>query len=236
MRLASAARSRVSRDPVLGQLPQLALRAGRNETGLQEPMLHQVADPHGILDIGLAPRDRLHVRGVHHKDRDPRGLEEIVQRLPIDPGALHRDVRHLLLQQPVHQRQQFWSRRAIRPGLASFRYRHVYRDRLLVDITPRAPFVEDLHTHRCRAPLRRLVATRHWGTLPRVLTRRWRQCVVLRVARVRLTCGLSAPERFRPLCRRRAGFLLECLRFSCCVVPDATCGAHLKAIRTGPIV
>ena len=45
------------------------------------------------------------------------------------------------------------------------------------------------------------------------------KCVVLRVTRVRLLNGLAAPERIRPLSRRRVAFLRHCARFSCCVVP-----------------
>jgi hypothetical protein len=55
----------------------------------------QVADPLGVPHVGLAAGDRLDVVGVAD-DQLEVALEDRVDRLPVDPGALHCDVRHAL--------------------------------------------------------------------------------------------------------------------------------------------
>ena len=81
--------------PVAGQFPQLPLGPVRDETGLQKAVAQQVGNPFGILHVGLAPRHGLHVAGVDHHHGELL-LQEIVDRFPVDPGALHRHLGHFV--------------------------------------------------------------------------------------------------------------------------------------------
>jgi hypothetical protein len=49
---------------VAGELPELPLRFGGNETAAQEAMAQQLRDPFGVLDVRLTPRHGLDVLGI----------------------------------------------------------------------------------------------------------------------------------------------------------------------------
>ncbi len=67
-------------------------------------MTQQIRNPLGILDVGLASRQRLHVRRVHQRQID-MPLQQIPYGLPVRPRALHRHVLALRGNQPVPELQ-----------------------------------------------------------------------------------------------------------------------------------
>ena len=68
-------------------------------------MLDQLGDPDGVGDVGLAAGDVAQVAGVEEPAFDVV-LEEVEDRLPVDPGRLHPDQGHPMSDQPVAQGQQ----------------------------------------------------------------------------------------------------------------------------------
>ena len=81
--------------PVAGQHPQPADLRRRHERRRQQPVLEQLRDPLRVPHIGLAPRHRLHVRGVEQPDLHHL-LQAVERRLPVRRGRLHRRDRHPL--------------------------------------------------------------------------------------------------------------------------------------------
>jgi hypothetical protein len=63
-------------------------------------VLEQLGDPLAVLDVGLAAGDLLDVRRVDQPDREAV-LEDVEDRLPVDPGRLHGHVGDRLGRQPV---------------------------------------------------------------------------------------------------------------------------------------
>ncbi len=96
---------------VAGQFAQFPLRPVGDEAAAQQPVAQQVGQPLGVLDVGLAPRHRLDVPRVDQQQRELL-LQQVPDRLPVDPGALHRHVRAARLLQPGRQRQQLVGHRA----------------------------------------------------------------------------------------------------------------------------
>lgn len=82
-------------------LPQLALRARRHEASTHQPVPPQIADPLRIGHVGLAPRHGFGVVRVHHQRFDPRALEHVVDRPPVNARGFHRHDRHRLFLEPV---------------------------------------------------------------------------------------------------------------------------------------
>ena len=138
--------------PVAGQFPQLPLRALRDEAGLQQAATQQVGDPLGVpvsstgqaLHIGLAPRHRLHVPGIDHHHAE-LVLQYVVDRLPVDPGALHRHLGYLMARQPVGQGQQVLGHGGKAAHLLALRGDDAGRHPLLVHVQPAAPLVNGIH-------------------------------------------------------------------------------------------
>jgi hypothetical protein len=62
---------------VAGQLPQRPDRLRRHEACSEQPGLEQLAQPLGVLDVGLPPRDVLHTPRVHEQQ-----LEVILEHRP----------------------------------------------------------------------------------------------------------------------------------------------------------
>src|SRR5262245_30482647 len=50
-------------------------------------MAEQVGDPLSVLDVGLAPWNRLDVPGVDHQQLQALALEQVVERHPVNPSA-----------------------------------------------------------------------------------------------------------------------------------------------------
>jgi hypothetical protein len=67
---------------------------------------HQIGQPGGVVDVGLAPRHVLDVGGVGQRQLEFAIGEDMPNRLPINTGGLHDNVSHAVLGQPLRQRQQ----------------------------------------------------------------------------------------------------------------------------------
>ncbi len=73
---------------VAGEVPKLPDLLGRHEAGAYKTMLYQLADPLGVLYVGLPTGDVLEVPGVK-KPQLKVVLQQIVDGLPVDPGGFH---------------------------------------------------------------------------------------------------------------------------------------------------
>ena len=98
------------------QLAQLALRRRRNEALGDQPMADQIGDPLGILHIGLATRHVTDMPGVAD-DEVEMPFQHGIDLAPVNAGALHADLRHPKLLQPVAQRFQVPGHRPEGPDL-----------------------------------------------------------------------------------------------------------------------
>jgi hypothetical protein len=77
-------------------------------------------------------------------------FEDVVDRLPVNPRALHRHVGHTVRLQPVSEREEFTRRRAEGAGMLSalsrgHRHPHAGRHGFLVHVQPTASFDYSLH-------------------------------------------------------------------------------------------
>lgn len=129
---------------VADELAQLALTAVGDVAAAEEAVAEEVGDPLGVLHIGLAPGDGLDVAGVDDEQPEVGPLEQVVDRLPIDARALHRDLGHAQTEQPVGQREQLVGDRAERPQLPTGGGDDAGHDRVAVDVEPGAAFVDDV--------------------------------------------------------------------------------------------
>jgi hypothetical protein len=134
---------------VAGQVPQLPDGFGWDERRADQPVLDQLADPHRVGHVGLAAGDVLEVLGVQQPHLEVV-LQQVVHRLPIDPGRLHADHGNPEAGQPVAQQHQPRGRGPKRPGLGSAsalvaRHPHRGGDRCLVDVQPGAALDQPLH-------------------------------------------------------------------------------------------
>jgi hypothetical protein len=68
-------------------------------------VLEQLAEPLGGLHVGPAAGHVLDVLGVHEPELEVV-LEQVLDRLPIAAGGLHRHVRYAEPLEPIAQRQQ----------------------------------------------------------------------------------------------------------------------------------
>ena len=84
------------------KITQLADRRRRHEAGLDQAVADQVGDPRRIVHVGLASRHGLDVVRVGD-DQGEMPFEDGVHRLPADAGALHADMAHPPLREPVAQ-------------------------------------------------------------------------------------------------------------------------------------
>ena len=95
---------------VPSQVSQFPLSAGGDKAPFQKPMLQQLGDPLRVPDIALASRHALQMLGVDQQHRE-EAFQQIVNRLPEDPGRFHGHVGHPLGFHPIRQRQQVGSHR-----------------------------------------------------------------------------------------------------------------------------
>jgi alkylhydroperoxidase family enzyme len=79
-------------------------------------VLHELADPLGVLDVGLPPGDVAQVVRVEQPALEPI-LQRLEHGLPVHAGGLHPDERHPCLGQPRRELSEPRERRAERPGL-----------------------------------------------------------------------------------------------------------------------
>ena len=96
-----------------GQVAQFPDRLRRDKARAHQPELDKLADPGGVLDVGLASRDVAQVLGVQEPALAAL-LEQVVDGLPVAAGRLHAGQRHCVAVQPVGECEQ--SRRRGRKG------------------------------------------------------------------------------------------------------------------------
>ncbi len=146
-------------DPLLGNLRPVAdqvphrLDPGRgNEAAPQQPALQQLRQPLRVRQVGLAPRDVLHVPGVADQNLLEITLHQrVVDRHRVRPGRLHRHVRDTLRLQPLRHLPQDAAERPVGPPLrlplvpALAGHPDRDRDLVLADVDPGAPLVNNLH-------------------------------------------------------------------------------------------
>ena len=95
------------------EIPQIANRHRRHKTAAQQPVLQQLGNPRAVLHVRFPTGHMLEVLGVDEQHGEPI-LQHVEDRLPVDPRALHRDVRHRQALKPVTQSQQVRRRGAKR--------------------------------------------------------------------------------------------------------------------------
>ena len=158
---------------VAQQLAQVAQRLRRHEALGDQAVADQIGDPLGILHVGLAAG---HVADVPRiaDDQLEMPLQHGIDRPPVDARALHADMRHTRLLQPVAQRLEIagHGRETCAPlwsaGDPAAPIRQARHHRLLMHVQPGTPLDHHLH-HR----LLRIEGDRDAAgtieTLPRVL-------------------------------------------------------------------
>ena len=110
-------------------------------------------DPLAVDDVGLAPRDVLHMTGVHENNLQATCLEDVVDRDPINTRSLHRHGFDSAGLEPVGQAVQ----------IRGLRLESAYRFRIPIGgnghVVVRRPAVDsggiriDPRQHRRRKPL-----------------------------------------------------------------------------------
>jgi hypothetical protein len=95
---------------IAGEIAQVPLLDLRDEALLQEAEPHELRNPLGVGDVRLVPRHLLEVLGIDHPHLH-KGLQDVVDRFPIDPRAFHRHVGDAEADQPLSQLLQARRRR-----------------------------------------------------------------------------------------------------------------------------
>jgi hypothetical protein len=67
---------------IAGHSPPIALASGRNTTGLQQAMAHELGQPPGLGLIRLAPRHPLDMARIDQEDLHG-AFEQVEHRLPV---------------------------------------------------------------------------------------------------------------------------------------------------------
>ena len=160
-------------------------------------MPQQVGEPLAVPHVGLAPRHGLDVAGVDQQQLELL-LQQVPDRLPVDPGALHRHVGH-----PCAASQSASARmsgvivpkvRIVLLGVPSGPVSPRRRRPPLVHVQPTAARIDDLHGRSSCGDERPsgVLAIAESGLRA---SPRERQSVVPRSTRVQLLIGLAAPGR-----------------------------------------
>ena len=131
------------------QIAQLADRLRRHEARPQQPVLEQLAEPLGIQQVSLSAGHVLDVLGVHEQQLEVV-LEQVVDRLPVDAGRLHRDVSDTEALEPIAQPEQVARHRRelgaqLRTGTCSVRHMDAGGHLLLVHIKRATALIDALH-------------------------------------------------------------------------------------------
>ena len=180
-------------------------RHWRHKARSDQAMRQQICQPHRVVHVGLAAGHVLDVHRIGEHEFECLG-EDGPDRLPIDPGRLHRDMADGVARQPARQPLQLRSRRAKRldvllnPTTAG--QTDAGHDTVTVDIEAGATRMKYLHDP---SSLRRRRGAHEIEPLECVLqpSRAWRQYGVHVGLRVQLATGLAAPRPNRPQCRRQ---------------------------------
>src|SRR5215218_3812392 len=182
---------------IAGQVAQLADRFRRHEAGAHQPVLEQLAEPLGVLDVGLAAGHVLDVLGVDEPELEVV-LEQVVDGLPVDAGGLHRNVRDAEPLEPVAQRQQLAGHglklgAQLRAPALLIGHVHAGGHLALVDVERTAALQ---HTFHLGLPSDRLIAVVRGSPLLRDSARRARgDSSVCRGLPSLSPAGLVMPER-----------------------------------------
>ena len=129
-------------------------------------MLHELADPFGVLDVGLAAGDVAHVMRVEQPALEPL-FKRLEHGLPVHAGGLHPDERHAGLGQPASELREPGKRRAERPGLlipataTLARHADSRHDLVAMHVETRASLHDHIHL---LLPSRRRLTCRPEGT------------------------------------------------------------------------
>jgi hypothetical protein len=99
-----------------GQIAQPSDFRRRHEAGPDQSVLHELADPFGVFDVGLAAGDVAQLLGVEQPALKPL-LERLEDRLSVHAGRLHPDERDRGGGQPFGEVGQPRKRRPERPRL-----------------------------------------------------------------------------------------------------------------------
>ena len=135
--------------PKPDEVTQVADGRWWHEARLDQAVAHQVGGPLGILDVGLAPRHVLDVMGIG-EDQLEVAFQDGMDRLPVNPGALHADMRHAVALQPIPHRLQILRHRRKRPDLlmrlaAGLPDQHAGDHRRLMDVETGTAFDDRIH-------------------------------------------------------------------------------------------
>jgi hypothetical protein len=120
----------------------------RHERRTQQPVLEQLGDPLGVLDVGLPPRDGLHVRGVEQPH-----VHDLLQPVETAPSSTWRSTpspRSSSRRRPASRASPAATRPCLeRPRLTApaqpTRGAHAGGQRCLADVQPGHPLVEHLY-------------------------------------------------------------------------------------------
>jgi hypothetical protein len=93
------------------QVTQSADLRWQHEARAHQPVLHQLADPLRVLDVGLASGDVAQVVRVEQPALKPI-FERLKDGLPVHARCFHPDQRHPELRQPLGERRKPGERRA----------------------------------------------------------------------------------------------------------------------------
>ena len=131
------------------EVAQVADRRRRHEAWFDQTVAHQVGGPLGVLDVGLAPRHVLDVMGVGDNQLEV-AFQDGMDRLPVNPGALHPDMRHAVALQPIPHRLQIPRHRRKRPDLlvrlaVGLADQHTGDHRRLMDVETGTAFDDHFH-------------------------------------------------------------------------------------------
>ena len=101
--------ARLLTNQLLARAQQIAHLLGlcvRHEARPDQTVRQQFGQPHRIVDVGLAARHVLHMRGVRQHQRELAIIQNMPHRLPVDAGRFHRHMRAFVCRQPFRQAQK----------------------------------------------------------------------------------------------------------------------------------
>ncbi len=92
---------------------------GGDETTSHEPMSMEVCHPGRVVDVTLAARKILDVRGIGQRQLEP-ALQDVPHRLPVAPRRFHDDMSHAFALQPRGEAEELLTGCLKRTALASY--------------------------------------------------------------------------------------------------------------------
>jgi hypothetical protein len=106
------------------EVAHLLRRFVRDEAASDQPMCHQIGQPSDVIDVGLAARHVLDMRGVRQHQFELAVCKNMPYRLPVNARRFHGDMRAAFGRQPFRQRHEILGRRLERPDLPLYRAVH----------------------------------------------------------------------------------------------------------------